>query len=425
MKASRAGRTAAFPRVRVSRGSRTVGRPASAPARKDSSAPGLLKRVRRMLVVIAPVLLVATVVGWEKDAPEGSVHLVPLLAAAPAVAVVGSGRRICVVGSGACALLALGYLRLGETHHHHGSRFAVLVSILCVVGAGCLVAERRNRLKRELARVREVATVAQDAVLRPPPPRLDGVTIAAGHLSATREASLGGDLYDVAATPFGLRVVMGDVRGHGLAAVGTVAAMLGSFREAAHDEPHLGGVLRRMERGLLRQQDGSGEEFVTVQLLELCGDGSLTVHNCGHPWPYWLSAPGYTPPRAQPVGDAEPLPPLGLFPLPARLPVPLRMRVERGETLLLFTDGVEDARDADGTHFTLDGILGELLSGGVPPAPAELVAGVRAAVLRHTGGHFTDDVALLAIRNDRPALLGSQPAPAAAESRPVSVPRPR
>jgi serine phosphatase RsbU (regulator of sigma subunit) len=101
------------------------------------------------------------------------------------------------------------------------------------------------------------------------------------------------------------------------------------------------------------------------------------------------------------------------------------MRVERGETLLLFTDGVEDARDADGTHFALDGILGELLAGGVPPAPAELVAGVRAAVLRHTRGHFTDDVALLAIRNDRPALLGSPPAPVAVDSRPVPVPRPR
>ncbi|CAL9323188.1 hypothetical protein SUDANB51_01556 [Streptomyces sp. enrichment culture] len=63
-------------------------------------------------------------------------------------------------------------------------------------------------------------------------------------------AAIGGDLYEVVATEYGVRAVMGDVRGHGIGALGTVAAVLGCFREAAHDEKDLGGVLRRLERAL-------------------------------------------------------------------------------------------------------------------------------------------------------------------------------
>ncbi len=103
---------------------------------------------------------------------------------------------------------------------------------------------------------------------------------------------------------------MGDVRGHGLAA--TVAAVLGSFREAVHDEPDLGRVLRRLERALARhlrerargEHPSAGgepdhpvaEEFVTVLLLEIRPDGEAHVLNCGHPWPYLLG-----PARAEPL----------------------------------------------------------------------------------------------------------------------------
>ncbi|MGW4700477.1 PP2C family protein-serine/threonine phosphatase [Streptomyces sp. NPDC004285] len=288
--------------------------------------------------------------------------------------------------------------------------------VFLTVGIG-LVLGLRHGLVRELAQVRAVAAATQRVLLRPPPPRLDGLTLAAGQLSASRGASVGGDLYEAVATPHGVRIVIGDVRGHGLAALGAVVALLGSFREAAHDEPELAGVLRRLERALerhlrerARDEHPVAEEFVTLLLVEVRSDGRLAVLNCGHPGPYRLGA------RAErlPVGD--PLPPLGVLPLPTGIVPYAGARLLPGETLVLHTDGAEEARDHRGGFFALD----EALTGVPGEAPAALVRRVHAALLRHTGGRLADDIALLVVRNDRvrvpaqpaePGLRRPRPAP--------------
>lgn len=378
---------------------------------------------RRVLPFAVPVVWVLAVLVWEYEVPLET-NLVPLLAAAPTIACAGTGHRRGVVVGGACALFALypldplsGYdTTAGDGL---GSRFGTCGAILCVVVASYLTARRRGRLTRERDRAQEVASVVQEVLLRPLPSRLDGYTVAAGQLSATRGAEVGGDLYDAMATPYGVRIVMGDVRGHGLAALGTVSAVLGSFREAAHDESELGGVLRRLERGLTRHlydrrsaaAEGAAdpaeiadasEEFVTVLLLEARTDGTVTAHNCGHPWPYRLSVRDGRPEEAS-VAEAEPLPPLGLFPLPYSLPQPLRLELPPGDALFLHTDGAEDARDVRGAYFplreTLRATLGERRP-GAHPCPDALIDAVRTALCRHTGGRFTDDAALLALRND-------------------------
>lgn len=179
----------------------------------------------------------------------------------------------------------------------------VTSAVFFVVGTG-LIQHVRQTLLRELKQAHRVAGAAQSVLLRPLPPRVEGLNVAAAQLSADRGASIGGDLYEVLATEHGVRVVMGDVRGHGLPALGTVAALLGSFREAVHDEPDLDGVLRRLERALARhlrerhreEHPASGrppdtpvaEEFVTVLLLEIDAEGGVRALNCGHPWPYLL-----------------------------------------------------------------------------------------------------------------------------------------
>ncbi|MGA4843048.1 PP2C family protein-serine/threonine phosphatase [Streptomyces sp. G45] len=290
-----------------------------------------------------------------------------------------------------------------------GARIATS-AVFFAVGTG-LIFHVRHALLRELRQVREVAGAAQNVLLRPLPPRVDGLTLAAGRLSASRGASVGGDLYEVAATEHGVRVVMGDVRGHGLAALGTVAAVLGSFREAAHDEPDLGRVLRRLDRALARHlrersraepsaggaapQDGPlAEEFVTVLLLEIGHEGEVRALNCGHPWPHRLRG------RARELPGGEPLPPLGPFPLPAELPVHRWGRLLPGDALVLHTDGVADARDRAGRFFPLQAVLSE--AARTPPvSPQHVIQAVYARLLRHVGRLPTDDAALLVLRNDR------------------------
>ncbi|GAA2261358.1 PP2C family protein-serine/threonine phosphatase [Streptomyces amakusaensis] len=320
-------------------------------------------------------------------------------------------RRILPLGVPvACGAAALTW-RIGLPDEHPeslGERILAGV-LLIAVGSGLVVGARLH-LHRELRRVRAVADATQQALLRPLPPRLGGLALAATRLSA------GGDLYAAVATPYGTRVVIGDVRGHGLPAVSTVAAVLGGFREAAHDEPGLGGVLRRLERSVqrhLREPEhrpaDDGEEFVTVLLLQIGADGCVLALNCGHPWPYRIGGDG----GVRPLSTAEPLPPLGLFPLPPELGVRRCARLRPGETLFLHTDGAADARDPEGRFFPLEAVLAEAVTGPRPAGgPTELIASVGSQLLRHTGGRLTDDVAFLALHDDRarvPARCGETP----------------
>ncbi|WP_078599877.1 PP2C family protein-serine/threonine phosphatase [Streptomyces violens] len=356
---------------------------------------------RRLFVLVLPGIWVAAILAWEL-AGTGHAQPLQLLAAAPAIACAGTGRRECVVLGGLCALIALIPFGAAGQDAAPATRLGTCAAVLAVVAASYLTAGRRARLLRELARTRDVAEAAQRLVLRPLPERIGGIRVAAGHLSAGEGALIGGDLYDAVPTRHGLRVVIGDVRGHGLAAVGTVSAMLGCFREAAHDEPELSGVLRRLDRALARHLAGrsgaaeaedadAAEEFVTVLLLQVAHGGEYTALNCGHPWPYRFGSG-----TAEPVAQDEPLPPLGLFPLPDQLH-PLSGRLNGREGLLLYTDGAEDARDARGAFFPLRAELLMCLSGAAPPAPRVLVAAVRDRIARHADGRLTDDVALLAL----------------------------
>ncbi|MFD6974308.1 PP2C family protein-serine/threonine phosphatase, partial [Streptomyces sp. NPDC059949] len=207
-------------------------------------------------------------------------------------------RRVCVVAWGGAAVsweLA--------TPGRLVPSLATCAAFL-LLATGCALHIRRGLLN-ELRRSQEIAGAAQRALLRPLPGRIDGLTLAAAQLSASRGAAVGGDLYEAVPTAHGIRVVIGDVRGHGLPALGAAAAVLGAFREAAYDEVSLGGVLRRMERALGRHvrdraraehpaacsgepESPAAEEFVTVLLLQITPDGTLLALNCGHPWPYLL-----------------------------------------------------------------------------------------------------------------------------------------
>jgi serine phosphatase RsbU (regulator of sigma subunit) len=287
----------------------------------------------------------------------------------------------------------------------------VTSAVFFAVGTG-LILHVRHALLRELREARRVAGVAQSALLRPLPPRIAGLNVAAAQVSADRGAAIGGDLYEAIATEHGVRVVMGDVRGHGLAAVSTAAALLGSFREAVHDEPELGSVLRRLERALARhlreraraEHPSAGaepdnpvaEEFVTVLLLEIGPDSEMHFLNCGHPWPHLLGEG-----RAEPVVRADPLPPLGPFPLPPELDLQHCGRLLPGETLLLHTDGVEDARDGRGRFFPLGEVLARYVRDTSVAVPQTVLGSVFTALLRHTAGAPADDMALLALSNDR------------------------
>lgn len=302
------------------------------------------------------------------------------------------------------AVVALLMLPLTRPSHIGDADIAAIGAIAVF---SVLVAWVRGRYTRELVRVGSVAEAAQHAVMPPVANRVGPVRCAGLYRAAQVSALVGGDLYDVREGPFGVRALVADVQGHGLAAVGTVAALLGTFREALLDEPELSGVALRLDRRLRIETppDGAGpsELFATAVLLEFPPDmATVRLANCGHP-PVLLLRGGEVRELA-----AEPAPPLGLGLGPVE-PRPLTVRLAAGDVLLGYTDGVTEARNTSGGFYPLVPRLGRRFSGGrgEAPEPDRLVEFVWQDMSGFARA-VEDDVALLALRPERdPAAVRS------------------
>jgi hypothetical protein len=364
---------------------------------------------RRAPWTVLPVVWIAVLGVLDWCLPDGT-DVLAGLAVTPALTCAMGGPRRWVVGSGVIALAVLCSAFADDSQRGAGPVIGAICTMPAVILAGVCVAGRRSRLSAELARTHEIAVAAQQVLLRPLPHRVGAWSVAGEYLSASRGARVGGDFYEVLATPFGVRALIGDARGHGLPALGMVAALLGSFREAAHQEPDLLGVLHRLEGALhrhLRERthgehpaatdatplDPVAEEFATVQLIQLADDGAFLAINCGHPQPYLLGA------RPRPVALGDPLPPLGLLEIGGSVPAPVGGRIDTGEGLLLYTDGVQDARDRAGRFFALPDTLVRATA-PTPLSGPDVALGLRTAVQRHTGGLLADDMAVLVLVRD-------------------------
>ncbi|MGW4025980.1 PP2C family protein-serine/threonine phosphatase [Streptomyces sp. NPDC005009] len=251
-----------------------------------------------------------------------------------------------------------------------------------------------------LASFREVAEAVQVALLPAPPPRIGRLLFATRYETAHADAQIGGDLYGVQQTPYGVRFLVGDVRGKGLEAIGSVSTVLGAFHEAADTEPELGAAMARIDQALLRDRarlEGNvSEGFVTAVLAEVPADDphSLRVVNRGHPAPLLLSSDGSRPRALEPESYSLPL---GLGDLDNTLEHEAQSCLfPPGALLLLYTDGVTEARDGRGAFYD----PADRLADRSFNQPAGLLDDVVTDVRRHTGGHNDDDMALLAVMNE-------------------------
>ena len=307
------------------------------------------------------------------------VQLIAVFATSAIVAsLITTPRRTAIVGAVAlaCAFLA------GTWHDSVGTvewfvrcLLSLLLSLLGVQGAA-LRARRAGRLERMTV----IAETAQRAVLRAMPTAIGSVGLAARYVSATAEALVGGDLYEVAATPFGVRVIVGDVRGKGLEAVQTAAAVLGAFRAAAFTEPDPAALARTIDQTLSRMM--GDEEFVTAIVGEFQGD-RVTLANCGHHPPLMVVEEQVTT-----LDTGEPTVPLGMGSEPGVTEHPWTA----GARILFYTDGLVEARDKRGDFFPLDGdFAAELGVGTVEEALDRLVE----HLLGWGGNKMSDDLALV------------------------------
>ncbi|MGW4809417.1 PP2C family protein-serine/threonine phosphatase [Kitasatospora sp. NPDC004272] len=333
------------------------------------------------MALAAAVLLYGLVVGLQYGTDGW--HLPSVLVAVPAVVALAFGPP-AILASAFLAVATRWAFTLSDPGRT-GAAVGTTLVILGIAALGCFVVRRHERSAARLVSVATVAETAQRAVLRPVPATVGGFRAAANYRAAARYARIGGDLYAVADTPAGLRALIGDVRGKGLDAVATAAVVLGAFHEAVLDAPTLDALADRLDASLRRHLTDP-ESFVTAFLLEAAPDGTARGLSCGHPAALLLRG---TAVRELPAPPGLPLglrtPAAGPAPAPATLLHP-------GDTLLLYTDGISEARDRDGAFYPLP----DRLAACAGLSPQALVDRLQQDAHDFAGG-TDDDTALLAL----------------------------
>jgi hypothetical protein len=242
-------------------------------------------------------------------------------------------------------------LHLGS--YSFGARFLLdtllfLVLLFTVTRQQFLARRRQTQIELEMRSAREV----QHVLIPEETPPIPGLSIASVYKPA---AEVGGDFFQViplsaSGEDGGALIVLGDVSGKGLKAAMTVSLIVGTVRTLAHYTQQPAEILRGLNQRLMGRSEGG---FTTCVVLRIQADGAATLANAGH---------------LAPCRDGEELPVSSSLPLgiaPGESYDELDFRLSEGETLILYTDGVVEARNARGDLFGFERVV-QLLADRVP-----------------------------------------------------------
>ncbi|MEW2051904.1 PP2C family protein-serine/threonine phosphatase [Streptomyces sp. NPDC005476] len=345
---------------------------------------------QRQAVRLSPVLVAVLIAGLAFATPR-EIAFSRLLPAAPALAAAVWPVLPTILLGAFCFLAMIG---ISFVHSDLGTPYTA-AAIAAVTFAAAYASHLRLQREETLFQVRLVADVAQTVLLRPLPQRMQSVEIESLYRAAQEQARIGGDFYEAADTPYGVRLLIGDVRGKGLSAVGAAAAVINCFRENAYDQPDLTGLIHRMQITMTRYSaaipaEDQQEHFATAVITEIpYGTGHVKVLNCGHPPPVFV--------RSGEIHVLEPTHPSTPLNLAALLGDDYHVDTVAfvpGDQMLLYTDGVTETRDRSGTFFPLP----DWMRGHRTASPRELLTQLHRDLLRYAGGRLDDDIAALAVR---------------------------
>jgi serine phosphatase RsbU (regulator of sigma subunit)/PAS domain-containing protein len=237
--------------------------------------------------------------------------------------------------------------------------------------------------------LREAVISLQAAVLPASFPVVPGLDVGALYRSASEVAQVGGDFYDLFALEGGrVAAVIGDVCGKGVAAARHTVRLRYELRTLLDEDRPPGRTLSMFNRQVI--DEIAEDEYVTLVLLVVDpATGAVSWSSAGHPPPV-LACPG---PRTLAFDGSLPL---GLFPDASYRTA--RFTLQPGRCVVLYTDGVVEARNLDGQELATEG-----LEAAIPPMSASAAA-VAEAILKqvqsHTGDHLDDDAAVLVLRRE-------------------------
>ncbi|MEU0134647.1 PP2C family protein-serine/threonine phosphatase [Streptomyces sp. NPDC006296] len=369
----------------------------SPPGADGGEATAGASRIGNGALALWLVLLTAVVV--TLDAFTGSdVPLIPLLVVLPALAsVFCTVRQTTAVAVWVTAVVAAS--RIASNSSFWGVLFLVGFTALAS-SLGVFACAARIRHANEVARLRSAAVALQRQILRPLPIITRQICAHGLYEPIEEDRFVGGDIYEVVQSPHGTRVIIGDVQGKGLPAIGTGFAALGAFREAAVRESDLIAVADSVEDAVVRHnafsaETGEAERFVTALVLGFDGSDRVRVVNCGHLAPRLLRDGA-----ASVVALHRTSVPLGMAELAGEARAAEWVAFPQGATLIVLTDGVTEARDATGDFYPFDERLGRWADHD----PEQVLEALRGDLQNFAGGVRRDDVAVLVL--NRPSQCG-------------------
>jgi serine/threonine protein phosphatase PrpC len=243
----------------------------------------------------------------------------------------------------------------------------------------------------QVTRRRRPMTIASELLWQLAPPLVFATDrlVVAGMLEPCYDN--GGDALDYAVNDDVLHVGVFDAMGHGLAAAGVAAFALSAYRHSRRGGCGLLETYAAMDDAVRDQFPD--ERYVTAVIAQLDLEmGRLTWISAGHPPPLIIRDG-----RLARTLSAPPATPLGI-PLRSPRPVLAEESLEPGDLLLLYTDGLTEARHPDGEMFTVAGLAEfierEAAAGQTAP---ETLRRLRQAIVDRQPGQLKDDTTAMLV----------------------------
>ncbi len=220
-----------------------------------------------------------------------------------------------------------------------------------------------------------------------------GTTTVAGLLEPTYD--VGGDCFDFALNGQVLDFAVFDAMGHGVGSAMLASLAVGAYRNGRRDRDRLFDVVAGIDEAV--QTNGDDGEFVTALVARLdIETGVVNWISAGHPAPLQVR-------RGKVLGepDFEPGMPLGLGGFADRTDSIREIALQPGDSILLYTDGVVDARSEQGEFFgegRLRDLLGREAASGL--SPTEVLRRLVHSALAYQGDRLRDDASMLYLQWD-------------------------
>jgi hypothetical protein len=260
--------------------------------------------------------------------------------------------------------------------------FAGLIAELVVVQDGYtdIFAQLRRRKTMSLA-----AEIQWD--LLPPLTFASDRVVISGALEPAYD--IGGDTFDYAVNGSTADLMVLDAVGHGLPAALLASAAVGAYRHARREMRDLPDVAATMNSVIADQFSDS--RFATAAVARLHLDtGQFRWVNAGHPDPLVLRDGVLLS-----LGECRPHPPLGLQ---SRKPEVCATQLHPGDRVILYTDGIVEARSPQGEYFGEDRLADFIHRAGAEGNPApETVRQLMRRVLAHQADHLQDDASIVVL----------------------------